>query len=370
MRLGLSTPIYFDRMILVNLPSFLSGIYMHLTNLSQVLIRNDDLLSAQFPLLINMPDDELASYIKQQAPQCQLSFYDNNFELHLAHKKTPADSHIFSAQYSTEKTHDLVIIRFPKSKAELNFTLAMLAPCTNEQTKFLIIGENKSGIKSIHKIVKPQVNYCEKIDSARHCLLVELSLINDNKPFNLDDWYHYYSIELANIKIDVAALPGVFSQSKLDTGTAVLLNQLPKDMSGDMLDFGCGAGVIASYVGKINPAVNLTLADVSALAIASSIKTMAINNLSGTTIATNSMSHITGKYHHIISNPPFHQGLKTHYLATETFLANIKKHLHSNGVLTIVANSFLQYKPIIEQSFGQTTTLCSKQGFHVYQATK
>lgn len=339
---------------------------MHFTNPSQLLIRNDDLLVAEQPLLVNMPSDDLAKYVAQLNKDTQLSFYDTNFEHHLAHKKFTQCHHVFSAQYQTDKTHDLIILNFPKSKNELQFTLAMLAHCSNETTRVLVVGENKGGIKSIQKLVKNNTNFCEKIDAARHCILFELTLLKPTKPFSLDDWFHYYTVNKNSVSYDVAALPGVFSQAKIDTGTNVLLDHMPEKLSGKFLDFGCGAGVIACYAGLTNPALDLHVADVSALALTSTLKTLSLNSLNGTAIATNSVSHIKQKYHHIVSNPPFHQGIKTHYAATENFLKSIRSFLLEQGTLTIVANSFLKYQPIITQAIGKPKTLCNKQGFSIY----
>jgi len=341
---------------------------MFLSNLSQVINRNDDLLMCQSALLINMPDDDLAKVIIDQNTACQLCYYDTNFENHQAHLAKQYGQCEFSSQYQTATTHDLVIMSFPKSKSELAFTLAQLAHCTTPESRLLIVGENKGGIKSLNKLVQKQSDFCEKIDAARHCILFELRLNNQNNTFNLEEWFHYYTIKQNGLTVKVAALPGVFSQAKLDVGTAILLDNLTKPIEGKVLDFGCGSGVIACYLGLMNKDVELHLADVSALALASSAKSLELNKLSGKTIATNSISKISEQYNHVISNPPFHQGIKTHYQATERFLANIKKQMLKGGTLTIVANSFLKYQPIMEKSFSKVCKLCVKQGFTIYRA--
>ena len=117
----------------------------------------------------------------------------------------------------------------------------------------------------------------------------------------------------------------------------------------------------------MHPDTNLSLVDVSALALQSAETTLTINQLNGTFLASNSLSNVTEKYDVVISNPPFHQGVKTHYAATEQFLSNIKQHLTSNGTITIVANSFLKYPPIMEKTIGATKTLVVKKGFAIYQ---
>jgi 16S rRNA (guanine1207-N2)-methyltransferase len=341
---------------------------MYLSNLSQVLLRNEQLLLATSPLLINMPDDELSQSLNTLNQNCDITYFDNNYELYQQHQTKKHSQCVFSAHYQSIKKHDLVIINFPKSKQELLFTFAMLAECTTKETRLLIVGENKSGIKSIDKLIKEQTSFCDKIDAARHCLLFETQLTNHHLAFDIEEWFHYYSVSVNQLTFKVAALPGVFSQAKLDIGTQVLLNNLPDNISGEVLDFGCGAGVIACFVGLQSSDTTLTLADVSALAIASSEKTLAINNLTGNVIATNSLSNISGHYHYVISNPPFHQGIKTHYAATENFLSGIKKHLKKQGTLIIVANSFLRYQPIIEHSIAKADKTCIQQGFTIYQA--
>ena len=343
---------------------------MTFSNLSQVLLRNKDLLSAEKPLLINMPNDTLGQEVLKLSPQAQLSYFDNNYAQHLYHKNQNKGLCHFAAYYQSKEVHDLIIISFPKSKNELNFTLAMLTQCSHSNTRILIVGENKSGIKSLEKLTKNSLQHCDKIDSARHCVLFQAQLINNLAKFELDIWYHYYQVSIGNKQFNVAALPGVFSQAKLDKGTAILLEQLNEPLIGDILDFGCGAGVIACFIGLKNPQAELVLADVSALALTSAQKTLEINDLSGQYIATDSLSNISGKFSHVISNPPFHQGVKTHYAATEQFLANIAQFLLPRGKLTIVANSFLRYQEIMNKSLNKVAVKLSKQGFTIYQGEK
>ncbi|WP_286233595.1 methyltransferase [Thalassotalea sediminis] len=340
---------------------------MLLTNLSQVLTRNDDLLHASSTLLVNMPQDNFADHLKQLSQNSDITFFDTQYDAHLFHQSFSYANAVFSSCYKSEHLHDLVIMTFPKSKAELNFILAMLSESLTEDARILVVGENKSGIKSLHKLTQSYHQFVEKIDAARHCLLFEMAITTLPK-FTLEDWYKTYHITINNQSCTIAALPGVFSQNGLDKGTKVLFNYLPSNLSGQVLDFGTGAGVIATYLGKSNPNIALTLADVSALALASAEKTLSLNGLTGKLIATDSLSAISSQYDHVVTNPPFHQGTKTHYAATETFLAGINRHIKPEGSLTVVANSFLKYQPIMEKCFMNVSVLGIQQGFTVYSA--
>jgi len=345
---------------------------MQSTNLTQVLLRNSEHLSAKSILLINMPADDLVAELLALNEHKQIFCFDFFFNQHLAHVKQLGQKNCqFDAVYqANDNKHDLVIMQFPKSKQELHYTFAAIAHALAEDARLLIVGDNKGGIKSLPKLLKPSKSYCEKLDSARHCILFDISLPQQVGLFDMESWFTQYTFEINNHEIDVLALPGVFSQKGLDVGTKVLLENLPTHYEGKLLDFGCGAGVIACYLGKLNPKLSLSLTDINALAIASSKATLALNKLQGECIATDSLSNVSGQYDCVVTNPPFHQGVKTHYAATESFLAGISQFIKKSGHLTVVANSFLKYQPILENSFNNVSVATQKNGFTIYHAQK
>ena len=345
-----------------------------LSNVSQLLLRNDTLLSAKTPLFINLMADGFIEHYLSDNSNAKISCYNTNYIDHQALKKQYNNriTSSFTSEYHTELTHDLVVINFPKSKGELAFTLAMIAPFLDIDAKIFLVGEKKGGVQSSPKLTQAFLNNCQKVDAARHCLLFVgiVKAESLNKAFILNDWFEKYQLSVGGITLTIASLPGVFSQKKLDVGTALLLENLPRVMKGKVLDFGCGAGVISCFIGKKFADTELCLLDVSALAIASAKKTLALNHILGHVFASNSLSEVSEKYQHVVSNPPFHQGTKTSYLASEEFLRGIKPHLQHNGNITIVANSFLQYLPIMQQHIGNSRSLLSKQGFSIYYADR
>ncbi len=274
----------------------------------------------------------------------------------------------YGAEITEESHADMVLLYWPKAKAEASYLLTMLMSALGKGTEICIVGENRSGVKSIEKLFAAygKVN---KFDSARRCSFYWGECTESPAPFVMQDWFKSYQVNYQNTDFMVKALPGVFSQNELDAGSRLLVDNL-SNISGKVLDFGCGAGVIGGLAKLKNPHIDLNLCDISALAIESTKATLEANNIEGNVFTSDIYSNVQGRYRAIISNPPFHAGLKTYYAATESFLEQAPRYLRSGGSLMIVANSFLKYSPIIEQAFGHCNQLDKTSKFVIYQAIK
>ncbi len=339
-------------------------------NISQILHRSLQQLDAQTPLFINLPHCSFIDEYCSVYPSAKLTCFNSNFEYFKQHQNKTTYSSFFGATYDETSKHDLVVIYYPKAKQELSFILAMLQNHVLENATVILVGEKNSGINSSKKLVDNYIQHYQKADSARHCMLFTGQYHNEERPFNIEQWFKNYTVNINETEIKVAALPGVFSQKKLDVGTKVLLDNLPVITSKNLLDFGCGAGVIASFIGTKYKDITLTLADVNALALISAEKTLTLNALQGNIHATNSLSNINNQFDLVITNPPFHQGLKTNYHATESFLSGIHQQIKTKGELIVVANSFLTYKPIMLKSFAVVNEVINQQGFTVFHCKK
>lgn len=264
---------------------------------------------------------------------------------------------------SLVKDCDTLIYYWPKSKQEAQFQLQSLLSLLPVDCNIFIVGENRSGVRSAETLFSPYGSI-NKIDSARRCGLYYARL--ENKPeFELESWWDSYRLE----DLEIRTLPGVFSRDGLDTGSELLLAVLSEaNMQGDVLDIGCGAGVLAAVLKTWYPEINLTLTDVSSAALASSEATLAVNNLSGKVIASDVFSNVEGRFNFIISNPPFHDGLQTSLGAAESLIREAKSHLQLGGYLCIVANAFLPYPDILDRTFGNHDVLVQTGRFKVYRA--
>lgn len=330
-----------------------------LHNISQLLLRNQDHLAEGSLLISQSPRDQLA-----QEWDGDLYSHHTDFVAWQLAQRALGDKAQF-APAPTGLTVDQALLVMPKSKDEARMLLAAMAALLPVGGKLLLAGENKAGIKSAVKLLEP---YGEpvKIDSARHCSLFEVVLTQAAPAFNLEDYQQRFELTVAGEQLTVVSLPGVFSHGELDDATALLLENLPRIKTGRLLDFGCGAGIIGTYLAKKAPQAQVEMLDVSALAIKASELTLAANGVTAKVTPSDGLSALTGRFHQIVTNPPFHTGLGTDYSATEQLLAEAPKRLVQGGDLVLVANRFLRYEPLLAAGFNnKVDTLAQSNKFKV-----
>ena len=149
------------------------------------------------------------------------------------------------------------------------------------------------------------------------------NLVSDIKPFNVNINGNSFTFNTDN---------GVFSKGELDYGTGLLIrNVLKLDISGDILDLGCGYGPIGIIIAKLTNS-NVYMSDVNKRAIHLTKMNAKKNNVSITTIESDGYLNIDNKFDYVISNPPIRVGKKILY----KLLIDTKEHLKENGKLIIV----------------------------------
>ncbi|KZN47559.1 methyltransferase [Pseudoalteromonas luteoviolacea] len=339
-----------------------------LSNPSLLLLRNEDELTGNNILVINHSNDGFLSQLAALNPNAQINAFSYNFADHKAVSKVNSVTSYVDHSLPELEQLDLVIYYYPKSKPEAQMMFANIRAVCSSSTRLLVVGENKGGVKSAEKQLKDHAQDCFKLDSAKHCILYEFNQLTPEKCFDITDYHQQFSVKTADQTFNAISVPGVFNHGKLDIGTELLLNNIDLPIKGQALDFGCGAGIIATFMLNKRPELSMHCLDVSALAVYASEQTLKLNGHSGRFILSDGLSEVTEKYDAIISNPPFHTGLSTDYSIAEAFIKNAKHIMNKRASLQIVANSFLKYQPIIEQHFGAYRTIIKNTKFAVYRA--
>jgi len=256
---------------------------------------------------------------------------------------------------------DTLVYYWPKNKPEAQFQLTNILSLMPVGTDIFVVGENRSGVRSAEQMLA-EFAPLNKVDSARRCGLY-YGRLEKQPTFNADGYWGGYALDNLTIK----TLPGVFSRDGLDVGSQLLLSTLTPHTKGKVLDVGCGAGVLAAVLASHSPKVRLTLCDVSAPAVEASRATLAANGFEGDVFASNVFSEVTGRFDMIISNPPFHDGMQTSLEAAQALIRGAVRHLNSGGELRIVANAFLPYPQVLDDTFGFHEVIAQTGRFKVYR---
>lgn len=334
---------------------------------SQVLCRSSELFSTGKWLLVNPTD----AHISQALNQADISVFHQFYDIYQQSVQTANnDKHYFAASYPNEPKFDGAVIYMPKAKEHAKMLLANVAACLKLGASLMLVGENKSGVKSADKMLAPYCEQVNKIDSARHCALYGGVITTLAEPFDLNQWQTIRTISVAGLDYQICSLPGVFNHGQVDTGTRLLLEKLPHYHSGRVLDFGCGAGIIGCFIALNKPQAKVVMSDVSALAVHCAKQSATLNELNIEVVASNGLGSIAPKFTTIITNPPFHTGIQTDYSVTETFISQAKHFLTSEGTLILVANQFLRYAELLEKRFKSVSLVEQTTQFSIYHCAR
>ena len=155
---------------------------------------------------------------------------------------------------------------------------------------------------------------------------------------------------------------GVFSARKMDTGTDILLRNIPA-LKGSLLDMGCGCGCIGIVLAKAY-GLDLTQADINPRAVRLTIENAAKNGVVSRVVQSDLFSKIQEDFDTVVINPPIHAGKNVIFSMYE----GSYKHLKPGGKLYIVilkkhgAESSIKH---LAKTFGNCQVLYKKKGCYI-----
>jgi len=162
---------------------------------------------------------------------------------------------------------------------------------------------------------------------------------------------------------------GVFSKQHVDPGSELLCKALPDDLSGDVLDMGCGWGAMTIMTLARFPKVNVTMADVNERALALAVSNVAKNRMQAKAVLSDGFEKIEGEFEAVITNPPIRAGKAVIYKMFE----DAKAHLREGGRLILVirkqqgAPSALKF---LKELYGKAEVIERDGGYWIIECTK
>ena len=172
-----------------------------------------------------------------------------------------------------------------------------------------------------------------------------------------------------NKKYNVYSDNGVFSKDKFDYGTRVLLESIDiNNLCGNVLDLGCGIGVVGITLGTINKNINIDMVDINDRAINLAKENVSLNKVKGNVFISDVYSNINKKYNYIITNPPIRAGKEV----VRRFLLGGYDYLTDDGILYFVMRKDHGVKSMIKELENKyiVSILNKDKGFYMVSLSK
>ncbi|MBD3192254.1 MAG: methyltransferase [Candidatus Heimdallarchaeota archaeon] len=175
-----------------------------------------------------------------------------------------------------------------------------------------------------------------------------------------------------NQSLSFKSQSGIFNWQKVDTGSELLLekSRLPNNSGAEILDLGCGYGLLGIAIAKACPTVKVTLTDINRLAVRLAKENCKRNRVEKNTAVKKGHLYEPVKkqlFDLIITNPPISAGKKV----LRELTAKAPPHLKPEGSLQLVVpkkKGLGSMKKMLKEAFGTWEVLGKGSGFWVLKA--
>ncbi len=267
---------------------------------------------------------------------------------------------------------DIVLFKIPKSKALLCYQLAQIKQQLSDDVIFIASDRAKEIHSSTLKVFENYLGSTKTSLAVKKARLVFSQLDND-KALSAN---FPTSWPLENTDYILHNHANVYAREKLDIGARYFMQNLPNVAENtQVIDLGCGNGVIGLQVLSKQPEAKVLFIDESYMAIASAQLNIAENLPSA-----NDQCHFQvndcltsvegGSVDVILCNPPFHQQTATtDHIAWQMF-KDSHRVLKKGGELRIIGNRQLGYHIKLKRIFGNEKLIASNEKFVTISAIK
>lgn len=186
-----------------------------------------------------------------------------------------------------------------------------------------------------------------------------------------------------DLSFALAAFGATFGGPKLDHGSRLLLSTLAGDRGTaawagsarpeQVLDLGCGSGVLAVSAALALPNASIVASDQSDAAVRSCALTAEAAGVADRIVihrADGAETVPDGWADLVLLNPPFHTGSTVHTGVAHRLIRDAARALRPGGELRIVFNSHLGYRPLLVREIGEVRQLARDATFTVLSVTK
>lgn len=167
--------------------------------------------------------------------------------------------------------------------------------------------------------------------------------------------------------VTLRSLPGVFCHRRPDMGGLALAEVARMELKPDLnvLDMGCGCGLVGCLLATAEPSIRLTFVDSHARALAAVAWNAKQLGLKHSRFVLADEGYVRRGYDLFVGNPPYYSD----YQIADLFLETAWATLHRGGVCMMVAKTARALVERQRQKFGSVTAL-SRRGYDVLRSVR
>lgn len=161
---------------------------------------------------------------------------------------------------------------------------------------------------------------------------------------------------------------GVFSKKQFDYGSRVMLEAVMDQLSGKVLDLGCGYGPVGVLIG-LHRKVDITMVDVNPRAVELAKANALAHSVKAKVLVSDGFERLSETFDQVLLNPPIRAGKAVIYRLFE----EARDHLVTGGKLIIVIrkkHGADSAKKKLQELFETVETIDRSGGYHVMVATR
>jgi 23S rRNA (guanine1835-N2)-methyltransferase len=339
----------------------LQTLFEEAADLNKPLICNDSFGALGVPLAEYTPISWSDSWLAHQALQENLS--SNSLD------KSAVDC--LPSTSPLRGKFDLVLMKVPKNLALLEYQLIQLKPHLADNARLMLAGMVKAMPPSIWKLLEKITGPTETSRAQKKARIIT---VRPNPQLPQISSKYPLSWKLEDTDFTLVNHANTFSREKLDNGTRLMLQHLPEtEGEGDIVDLGCGNGVLGLIAAHKNPLANIHFVDESYMAIESS--RLNVQQLGERTGAVHFYSadglkgFADNSQDLVLCNPPFHQEKAQLDTVAVSMFAESARVLREGGELWVIGNRHLHYHNKLKAWFKQVELVASDRKFVLLKAT-
>ncbi|WDE99097.1 methyltransferase [Lentisphaera profundi] len=318
----------------------------------------------------------IPAVLRAQAPEMKIDVYTN--ELHdkrIAEKKFDREHEIniiTGADIEAWDTYDMIVFAPTKYFDRMLFfdAIERLNLLYAKGTELIIIVPQER-LKDFRKKMDQDLRGLKTISSTRSNTVFRTVLRGDEAKNTWSDRVANVAVSTMNAEYTMRTRPGVFSHGRADTGGVALSEAVDVTAGEDILDLGCGAGLIGLALAKrqLNERPDhggsVVLVDSNIRSIECCKENIKLNDFKNCEAIASDLYETEKRFDLVVGNPPYFAGQRV----GEYFIQTAMKYLNPTGRLAIVSKHGEQLAEVAEE-FGFKTETIKRKGYDISLCTR